>query len=483
MRKREEGYPSFSAELDELNRVRGTAEYETAIPEVIAKIIKKHEPNALHTKGLYERYQTTEEAIPIAKRTPAYALKDPNVNRPNNKINHDYFSEIVDFFVGCFGKVKYSYSTTGESEEDTGGKASVDRAAKALSDFVARNTMADKDNETKKFASICGYVGRLVYSDPAGEERVAIIPPYECAVLSNYELTSPEYGIRYHSTKNYNDENITKVEFYDGEYCRYYEGDTKDKLVLVDFKETLFGGSCPLQIIPKNTEMLGDAENVLALIDAYDKAISDAGNDLESLASALLAIENIMLTEKDRVRLQNSGVVDYFSLGDKGAKIYYVTKDLSPEFLKNYTETLRGDIYRLSKTPNLSDGSFGAESGEARKFRIMGIEAKCTAFEGKLQLANTHMFSLLAAAWQAKRIPVDPLQCFIEVSRNMPTDYTTEAQAVKALIDSGLPPQVAYSILTFIDDLDYVMQLIDEMQGPKTRDLDNDDFYEEGTDE
>lgn len=40
-------------------------------------------------------------------------------------------------------------------------------------------------------------------------------------------------------------------------------------------------------------------------------------------------------------------------------------------------------------------------------------------------------------------------------------DLTNEAQVVQALIAAGLPKEVVYSLLSFVDDVDYIMQLIE----------------------
>ncbi len=43
-------------------------------------------------------------------------------------------------------------------------------------------------------------------------------------------------------------------------------------------------------------------------------------------------------------------------------------------------------------------------------------------------------------------------------------DYLSEAQAVQALIAAGLPKKVAFKSLSFVDDVDEVMRLIEDEQ-------------------
>ncbi len=48
------------------------------------------------------------------------------------------------------------------------------------------------------------------YIDPEGNERAMVIPPYECIILSDTEMTEPEYAVRYYPFLNLNDEMIFK---------------------------------------------------------------------------------------------------------------------------------------------------------------------------------------------------------------------------------------------------------------------------------
>ena len=468
-------YPDYTAETDRLDELKenGVA-LEEELPKLLQRIITRHRPNHLRTKKLYDRYKTNKGAVPIFTRKPRFG----NAIKPiNHQINNDFFSEIVDFFVGYFGTITYSYSEVEESQEDTkasigafsnlfgkskkSGKEAVEIAAKTLNDFVTRNGMADKDNEIKKLASICGYVGRLLYHDLDGNERVSIIMPYETIALGD-DVTEPKYAVRYYKIKNINDETVMKVEFYDGDYCYYFEGGSQSDLHLKNKKETLFGGCCPLQIIPKNLELQGDAEKVLSLIDAYDRTVSDASNEMENFANAILAFKNMKLSKDDINNLKSEGSIQFNSLGNTDSDLYYVTKNINDTFIEHHLDRLKNDIYRFSKTPNLSDGTFGSESGEARKFRITGIEAKCNAFQAKLDAAGAYMFKLLCNAWNMQNIAIDPLQCYMEFKRNFPLDIQTEANAISSLIGCGYPKKAAFALASFVDDVDYIMDLIEE---------------------
>ena len=76
--------------------------------------------------------------------------------------------------------------------------------------------------------------------------------------------------------------------------------------------------------------------------------------------------------------------------------------------------------------------------------------------------AAQYMWKLLSSVWSKKRITVDPLQVTMDFARNFPLNLASEAQTVQALITAGLPKQIAFEQLSCVDDIDYVMELIEE---------------------
>lgn len=459
-----ETYPEYGAEIRAIK--------ENGITSgLLAKIIKKHIPNAIYNRGLYERYKALLDGVPIFSREPRF---DGGSDVINNTVNNDFFSEIIDMKVGYFSgvPVAYSYSDTKEAKEATADERDTlteaeearDRASRELSDFVTRNNMFDVDMETTKYASICGYSGRLLYHDTDGHERVMPIAPFETIVLSETgEISEPTFAIRYYTEKDITDKQRIVAEFYDDRYIYFYEGDAIDTLSEDKSRRKLnLYGYCPLQGVANNKELMGDAEKVLELIDAYDKAVSDSSNEIESFANAYMIFENIEIDDNEMRKAQASGAIQFNSDGSNG-KVYFLTKDNSGSFIENHLNRLQENIYKFSKTPNLSDEAFGTSSGVALKFKLTGLESKCGMYQAKCITANNYMFKIWANALAKKQIKIDPLQCICEYKRNFPLDLLSEAQTAQAMIGAGLPKRVAYQLaFSAIDDIDYVMQLIDE---------------------
>lgn len=442
--------PTYTAELEEIRKSGITA-------ELLGKILQKHSLNSIYNRMLHKRYMGIEGGVPIFDRQPYYEEENPI----NNKINIDHFGEIVDFKTGYFAgePVAYSYNATKEAVKVTGGKKAVEKATKMLTDFVARCQMHGVDMETTKNATIYGYSGRLMYVENK-EEKVMPIKGYETVILSDTYIEEPEYGIRYYNTYDLNGIESWVAEFYDNKYVTVFKGATITSLAQDgEPKEHMFD-FCPLQAIANNAECLGDAEKVLDAIDNYNQAVSDNANELEGFAHALLLV-NLNTDEETVTKAQKTGslIVPPTGTNAPNDPVKWVTKNINDTFSEHHLERLKDDIYSTTKTPNLKDATFGTASGESLKFKLHGLETKCSAFETNMRRAGQYMWKVLCSSWKKKGINIDPLQISMEFKRNFPLELLKEAQTVQTLIAAGAPLHYAYSKLSDVDDPDYLIQL------------------------
>lgn len=446
--------PEFTAELEEIR------EYGIS-PELLYKILQKHKPNSEYNKILYRRYMAVSEGVPIFERKPRYEEEE---NPINNKVNNDFFGEIVDFKVGYFAgePISYSYSDTDESEEVTGGEKAIDEANKVLTDFTTRNNMFGVDMETTKYASIYGYAGRLFYIDREGNERVMPIHGYQTIILSDTDISEPEYAIRYYESKDINNVLVCTAEFFDNKNITTFRGNDWLALEVVDIRPHLFD-YCPLQGVANNKECLGDAEKVLALIDDYDKVVSDNSNEIEAFVHAMLLV-NLNADEEVITKAQKSGAMIVPPVGTNASNdpVKWVTKNINDAFTEHHLDRVEDNIYRFSRTPNLGDESFGTASGVSLKFKLHGLETKCSTFEANVMNSAQYMWRVLCSAWAKRGIKVDPLQIVMEFHRNFPLDRLAEAQAAQAEIGAGLPKRFVFGRMSGVDDVDYVMELLEQ---------------------
>ena len=453
VRTEKELLPSFYEFIDEIDTNGISA-------ELLYKIIQKHRPNANYNRALYQRYMAINGGVPIFDRMPRYE-DDPNPI--NNKVNNDFFGEIVDFSTGYFAgePISYSYSRTGEAEAVTGGKEAVSAVSKRLTDFTVRNNLFGVDMETTKNAKIYGYSGRLFYIDPEGQERVMAVPGFETIVLSKLDIAEPKYAVRYYETTRIGGSKKWIVEFYDNTYIYTYEG-MLSQLTFVSRIEHGFD-YCPLQAIANNKECMGDAEKVLQAIDDYDKVLSDNSNEIEAFVHALMVI-GLSIDDSEVQNAQKSGVLVAPQVGANPVQdpVKWVTKNINDAFTEHHLQRIEDNIYRFSKTPNLNDQAFGTASGVALKFKLHGLETKCAMFEASMMNSAQHMWRVLCSSWNKRGLNADPLQFCMEFHRNFPLDKLSEAQAAQAWLAAKMPLEWVVSQIAGVDDPQYVMDMIEQ---------------------
>ncbi|MFB8733883.1 phage portal protein [Bacillus sp. SL00103] len=121
------------------------------------------------------------------------------------------------------------------------------------------------------------------------------IDPWEAVIIgSGNDITEPEFALRYYEVTTWVDGKQIKRErlsFYDSSHVHYFEKN-ENGWTEIEVKKHLFD-HCPLFGLPNNDEFMGDAEKVLSLIDAYDRTLSDASNEIEQLRLAYLIFKGM----------------------------------------------------------------------------------------------------------------------------------------------------------------------------------------------
>ena len=424
--------------------------------EIIKDLISDHASKAAKMRSLYKRYKAEIDGVPIFTRT------FDDENKINNKLNNDFFSDIVDTKVGYFAgePITYGLDKTNYTGED-GELNEVDyyKHLGVIDKFKIHNNIDDLDAETAKMAAICGYGARLCYIDKDGHERVINIAPWECIFISDRSIGEPQYALRYYTIID-NGEETTRVEWYDYTTVTFYVL-RDDEYVLDDTEDAkphLFE-RVPLIEFPNNDERLGDAEKVLSLIDGYDRTISDVNSEIEQFRLAYMVFYGAEITKDviDEARRTGAFSIPNF---DGNEKAEFMTKNLNDATIENHLNRLEENIMRFAKSVNFSDDNFaGQASGVALKFKMLGLESKCIISERKMTSALRQQFKIIGSAWAKKGTDIDFSNFVFQFKRNFPLDIQSEAQAT-ALLRGHVSEQTRLSLLSFVDDAEYELDLM-----------------------
>lgn len=317
--------------------------------EDIQKFIKKHKAESIRYIKLQKYYEGKHDILDRTSRD----------GQPNNKIVNPYPKYITDMLVGYFVGQPISYT----SKEEDG----------LLEDLQAIFDYSDEQEENLELAKICSIKGKayeLLYRDEDARIRFNEFGPDQMFVI--YDMTispSIKFAIRYYDVGEGNDK-ITYAEVYDKEVCTLYKG--KDSDLSLDQVTPHTFKDVPVVEYVNNKEEQGDFEQVITLIDAYNKAQSNTLNDMDQFTDAYLILVNMAGTDSERIdELKRNRVM----LLDDDGDAKWLIKEINDAWVENYKDRVRRDIHKFSYTPDMQDESFGNNlSGVSIRYKILAME-------------------------------------------------------------------------------------------------------------
>lgn len=416
-------------------------------PKHIESLIEMHKVDRERMYGLYERYKAKHEAVPVFSHDPVRQYEDfetgGNVKRidqfVNNKLNNAFDVEIVDTRTGYMHGVPIVYRD--EDDEET----------ELIKQFNLLNNIPDKDSELGKMAAICGYASRIIYIDKEGNERIKNLKPYNTIFLGE-DISEPEFSMHYYPVEDNDTKQITwYAEFYDDTHYHVFTGGEQamhagdTKAHLADYNP-LFG-------IPNNEELIGDAERVIALIDGYDRALSDASSEISQTRLAYLVLKGLGMDEEEIQQLNKSGA---FELYDDKQDVKYLTKDVNDTMIENHLDRLEKNIMRFAKSVNFNSDEFnGNVPVIGMHLKLMALENKCITFERKMTAALRYQFKVLYSIWKRKNKRTGSDLDYLNVSylwtRNIPVNKLEEAQVLTTL-NGQVSDRTRYALSTLVED-------------------------------
>ena len=370
-----------------------------------------------------------------------------DTTKPNNKIANSYASYITDTLVGYFVGKPISYS---------GNDTNVLNELQMIFEY---NDEADENAELAKNASIYGVAYELLYMNE-NVVRFKSLDPKECIPIFDDTLDNNLLAfIRYYD--NYDvvqDKTITIIEVItDKETVRYSTTSTLGNLTFIESYPHYFG-MVPIAIYKNNEEESGDFEQVISLIDAYDKLESDSLNDFEYFVDAYLALYGFTAEPEDIAQMKENRVL----LMDEGTSAEWLIKDTSDNNIENIKNRIDADIHKFAKCPNLADKEFASNaSGVAIKFKLLGTENKVAIKERKFKRGLQQRLELLANIKGVLANSFDWRSIDIIFTRNIPTNDTDIANMVNTL--SGIvSEETLLAQIPFVEDVVSEIERLDK---------------------
>ena len=362
-------------------------------------------------------------------------MSDPS--KPNNKIANAYASYITDTLVGYFIGEPVTYTSNDNV------------LIQDLNMILEYNDEADENAELAKNASIYGVAYEMLYlSEEDKMIRFKALNPKEVIPIFDKTVEQNLLAVmRYYEDYDYVEDNTyTIVEVIDSKMVRRYKLDTG--LSLLEEYPHYFS-MVPVAIFKNNEDETGDFEQVISLIDAYDKMESDSLNDFEYFVDAYLALYGFTADAEDIAQMKENLVL----LMDEGTSAEWLIKQTSDAYVENMKNRLDKDIHKFAKCPNMSDEEFASNaSGIAIKFKLLGTENLVSIKERKFKRGLQQRLELMSMINSVLREGFDWRAIDIVFTRNIPSNDTDIANMVNTLKDI-VSEETLLAQIPFVEDV------------------------------
>lgn len=403
-------------------------------PKEIQEYIKKHSALISRYKNLQEYYLGEHT---ILKNGAADKDKD-------NKLVNPYPKYITDFNVGFFMGQSVKYVATAMDEDED------DKFLEEYQKVCNRNNEAKENLTLAKTCSIKGEAYELLWIDDKAEVRFKAIEPDNAFLIYDMSIEDRiKFGVRYYSTKIDN-VTTTYIYLYDDKAMYLYTDESSNGVLKLEEVKPHPFGSVPLIHFKNNKELQGDFEQVITLIDAYNREQSNTLNDMDQFSDAYLALTNYAATdEEDIENMKKKRVLLLDSDGD--AK--WVTKDVNDTWIENFKLRINKDIHKFSFTPDFADESFGTNlPGVSLRLKLLTAEELRNTKEMYFRESLAKRMDLIASYLNIiNNTEVIRNQIQMQFSDSLPQNVLELTQIVQNL-SNDVSTETRLSLLPFIEN-------------------------------
>jgi len=375
-------------------------------------------------------------------------IKPPTNKNTRIVVNHANY--IVDVSIGYLlgNPVEYKVSDGFDIEE--------------IKKQYKMQTISDLDHEIAKDLSIYGIQYELVYNVDNDIRSKDIDVRNAVCIYDDTVEHNKMFGVIYR--KGDKKDKFEDVVVYDSNF-KYQCNDDKGNIILGESEPHQFK-QVPLIEYRNNSEYMGDFEQVISLMDAYNILQSDRMNDKEQLVEAILVGYGMTLEPNQMEELLTNRTAFGLPLD---SKLEYLIKSLDEGQIDILRKTIESDIHKIAKVPNMSDENFvGNASGVAIRYKLLGFEQSITNKERyfekglleRLELYNNYLISL------SKMKAVPKYEIDVVFKRNLPQNDLEISQMVNNL--TGLvDDETLVSQISFVDDAGKVVKKNKEEEDEK----------------
>jgi len=415
--------------------------------ELIYKLIRKHANEREDLRKL-KRYYIGEHSILGHKRR--------NPNAPNFKTVANHAKDIADTATGYFLGSPITYNNTGESD---------------LEPLLVAFDNAEVDQVDTQNALNMAIYGRayeyIYVKEGLNELDSASLDVENTFIVYDDSIERrPLFAVYYYEVKDDTKDTTTYQAEVFTQNLHYHIvlSDSSGSYVKKLDVEPHPLGQIPIIEYKNNNFAIGDYEQQISLIDAYNSLMGNRVNDKEQAVESILVLYGAQLADNLEDAREAMRI-----LAEEG--LLELPADAKADFLKNAldesaTEILRKaikeDIYTFSHVPNLTDENFaGNSSGVAMEYKLLGLEMITKIKEANYKRGLRQRISIFAKYLGLQQIALDANSIVPQFSRGLPKNLLELSQVINNL-EGKVTLRQLISLLPFVEDPDAELEGLEE---------------------
>ena len=318
-------------------------------------------------------------------------------------------------------------------------------------------------NDLDISCSIYGHSFLVLYLNDEG--RIAFSPqkPTDWIMIHDNTLEQkPKFAIRYYAWwDDIDKEQKYDIELWTDKEIVQYEG-SPTELEEVGRRPHYFG-QLPVIEFTENDSRHGAYEDVINLIDVYNRMLSDTANTIDYFSDCYMVLTGMEQTTADDItKMKNDRIL----LVPEGCEARFLNKEINENYNEHMLRRLQEQIFTIACTPLLSDSSFSSNSsGVAIQFKLFAMEKSVQLKENIFANGFTRMFNMIRTMLNLleRKSYTEDDQVIMTFTRSLPMDLSSLADSISKL-------QGTVSRRTLMSQLDFISDVqLEEQQIAKER--------------
>lgn len=423
---------------------------------IILTLVKKHEgmvDRLLKNKRYYDGHHEIEQK------------KREDESAPNNKVVCNHAKDISDTVTGYFMGNPVKYSNSGDQDIEP-----------LLMAFDNAN-VDDVDADNALDMSIYGVGYEYVYAKEGESTPISKnISPLSTFIIVDDTIEENELcGVYYYKRKNSVENSYTYVATVSTNSYTYLlnidDSGADISGTVTETPEKHFFGEPQIIEYLNNKEGIGDFEQQIPLIDAYNILMSDRINDKEQFIDAILVLYGALIGDDEedvsdaRKKLRKEKLLEL----PENARAEYLLRQMDENGAEVLRKAIKEDIYNFSHVPNFMDENFaGNVSGVAMEYKLLGLEMITKVKERRYKKGLRKRIRLYCNYLNMKALKMEAGSIMASFSRALPKNLQELSQIV-ANLQNNVSAKTLLKLLPFVEDPDYEIEEVEKHKAEEVK--------------